>query len=410
MADILKFIHSSDFHLDCPIEGLIEIPKHLKSHLANAPYAAAERVFDLAVNEKVDFVLLAGDICDFEHGGPRAAAFLLGQLERLADKGILVYWCAGTTDHPDRWPNAVELPDNVITFTSSLVERVTYQRNGKTMATILGCGQGAKRRVPSDFYCEPESPFTIALYHGDFDSATLVAQNVRYWALGGLHQRRVLEKTGTLAIYPGTPQARSPQEVGSHGCTIGRIDSEGRLRTQEVDVDSVRWTPQAIKVAESVKLDDLKNLLGDRCLQLRVESPEQTCLVKWDISTTGDFNPELRSIAWHDTMVGYLRNQFGQEGGVWTDELVIAPPPVLPNTWYEEDTILGDYLRAVGRFQSDESIKLGLHEYIPADIQDEYLVGLSQIDSAERKRLLQRAALVGVEYLGAGEGYDDNHS
>ncbi|HMO12670.1 MAG TPA: DNA repair exonuclease [Pirellulaceae bacterium] len=403
MADQLKFIHSSDFHLDRPIEGLLEIPAHLKQKLANAPYQAAERVFDLAVNEKVNFVLLAGDICDLENGGPRAAAFLLSQLERLADKGIMVYWCGGTTDHPDRWPNAVKLPDNVVTFSGSLVERVTYQRNGKPLATIAGCGQTTKRRLPSDFYCEPDSPFTIALYHGDFDSTNLSSQNVRYWALGGIHQRKVLDKTDTVAIFPGTPQARNPREDGAHSCTIGRVDAEGRLRTHEVDVDSVRWITQSIKMSEQVKLDDLKNMLGDRCLQMRLEAPEQTCLVKWDISTTGDFNPDLRSTAWHDTIVGYLRNQYGQEGGVWTDELNIAPPPNLPTSWYEEDTILGDYLRAVGRFQSDDSIKLGLHEYIPADIQDEYLVGLSQLDSAERKRLLQRSALIGVEYLGVGD-------
>ena len=89
----------------------------------------------------VDFVLLAGDICDLDHGGPRAAAFLLSQLERLADKNITVYWCGGKADHPDRWPNAVELPDNVVVFANSSVEKVTHERGAKTIATIVGAGQ-----------------------------------------------------------------------------------------------------------------------------------------------------------------------------------------------------------------------------------------------------------------------------
>ncbi len=407
MADSLKFIHSSDFHLDRPITGLSEVPSHLKSQLANAPYAAVERVFDLAVNEKVDFVLLSGDVCDLDHGGPRTAAFLLGQLERLSDKDITVYWCGGKVDHPDRWPNAIEMPENVVPFAHTGVERVFHMRGDKAIASLVGCGLAGKRRSPSDFYCEPDSPFSIAMYYGEFDSATLASQNIRYWALGGSHRRRVLDKTGTLAIYPGSPQSRCQKEVGAHSCTIGRVDGSGKLRTQEVDVDTVRWVSQAVKVAESVKLEDLKNMLADRCLQMRAESPEQTCLVKWNISTTGDFNPELRSPHWHETIVGFLRNEYGQEGGVWTDELTIAPPTILPATWYEEDTILGDYLRAVGRFQSDESIKLGLHEYIPSDIQDEHLVSLAQLDSAQRKQILQEAALVGVGYLGAGEDYDN---
>lgn len=408
MADALKFVHASDLHLDRPITGLTEIPNHLKSHLANAPYAAAEKIFDIAVNEKVDFVLLAGDICDLDHGGPRAAAFLLGQLERLADKDINVYWCGGKSDHPDRWPNSVELPDNVVVFASTAIEKIEHRRGTRAIATIVGCGMGSKKRVPSDFYCDPESPFTIALVHGDFDSSTLSSQNVRYWALGGIHRRRVLDKTGTVAIFPGTPQSRRPRETGSHSCTIGRVDASGKLRTQEIDVDNVRWCVERLKIAENVKLEDLQSLLSDRCLQIRAESVEQTCLVKWEISTAGDFNPELRSQHWHDHLVGFLRNEYGQESGVWTDEFTIEPPATLPATWYEEDTILGDYLRAVGRFQSDESIKLGFHEFIPADIQDETLVGMSQIDSAARKKILREAALMGVDYLGAGEDYDED--
>ncbi len=407
MADAFKFVHASDFHLDKPISGLTEIPNHLKSQLANAPYAAAERVFDIAINEKVDFVLLAGDICDLENGGPRAAAFLMGQLERLADKDINVYWCGSQTDHPDRWPNAVELPENVVVFPTSAIERVVHRRNGRAIAQIAGCGYGSKKRLPSDFYCEPEGPFAIALSHSDFDPTTLSAQNVQYWALGGRHQRKVLDKTGSVAIFPGTPQARSPRETGSHSCTVARVDANGKCRTQEVDVDIVRWCVQKIKIAETINLEALKTLLSDRCQQIRSESPDQTCLVKWEISTAGDFNPELRRDAWHDDVVGFLRNEFGQEGGVWTDQLTIDPPNTLPAGWYEEDTILGDYLRAVGRFQSDESIKLGFHEHIPSDIQDENLIGMTQIDSAERKRILRRAALIGVEYLGAGEGFDE---
>jgi len=407
MAEAFKFIHTSDFHLDVPIKGLTEIPNHLRSLLANAPYAAAERIFDLAVNEKVDFVLLAGDICDLDQGGPRPAAFLLSQLERLAAKNIRVYWCGGNHDHPDRWPNAVELPDNVTVFANSSVDRVRHERGVKVVATIVGAAPGSKRRAPADFYCESDAPFPIALHHADLDTSTMNTQNIRYWAMGGVHRRRVLDKTGTVIIYPGTPQSRDPSETGGHSCTIGRVDSTGRLRTQEVDVDTVRWQDMRIKLAENIKLDDLKNMLSDRCLQMRAESPEQTCLVKWHITTTGDFNHDLRSSEWHDDLLQHLRKEYGQEGGVWTDEINIAAPHQLPAPWYEEDTILGDYLRAVGRYQSDESIKLGLHDFIPADLQDDQLLGLARLDSAQRKRILQQAALVGVAYLKAGDEYDD---
>mgnify|MGYP003554902503 CR=1 FL=1 len=110
MAPALKFLHAADLHLDRVMEGLTEIPAHLKSTLANAGYQAAEHVFGLALAERVDCVLLAGDVVDLEQGGPRAATFLQSQFQRLADKQIPVFWCGGGVDHLDRWPNAATLP------------------------------------------------------------------------------------------------------------------------------------------------------------------------------------------------------------------------------------------------------------------------------------------------------------
>ena len=131
MAQAFKFIHASDFHLDCPMRGLAELPVHLKSILANSPYESARKVFDLAISERVDFVLLSGDLFDISASGPRPAAFLLSQFERLAVKGIEVYWCSGAVDPIDRWPSSIEFPDNVTTFSTSVLEDVNHRRDGK---------------------------------------------------------------------------------------------------------------------------------------------------------------------------------------------------------------------------------------------------------------------------------------
>ena len=102
MADAIKFIHAADLHLDQPISGLSELPAHLRSGLSNAPYAAAQKIFDLAIAERVDFVLLCGDLYDSDSASARAFAFLLTQFQRLAEKNIHVYWCGGESDFPDR--------------------------------------------------------------------------------------------------------------------------------------------------------------------------------------------------------------------------------------------------------------------------------------------------------------------
>lgn len=401
MSSAIKFLHAADLHLDRPITGLAEIPAHLKETLANAPYAAAERLFDLAINERVDFVLLAGDIVDLDQGGPRSAAFLLGQFERLADKDIHIYWCGGIVDQPDRWPNAVELPDNVAIFPSSLVEHAVHVRDGKTVATICGAGIDKQRRNPSDFRCSEDSVYPIALMYGELDTTSMAAQNIRYWALGGKHDRKVIDKTSTVAVYPGTTQSRSPQESGGHGCTMVTVDAQGKSRIQEFDLDSVRWSLQKITVAENAKLGDLKDSIGDRCLKMRAEYPDQLILCKWKISTTGEFNPRLRNAAWKKELMTWLRNEFGQAtGGLWSVTLKIDPPRSLPADWYEEETILGDYLRAVGRFQGDSSMALTLMDYLPEHGgEDNWQTELGRIPGEARESILRKASLIGVDYL-----------
>ena len=59
MIDPFRFIHASDFHLERPPRGLTEVPDHLRAPFVDAPYRAAERVFDAAIKERVDFVVLA---------------------------------------------------------------------------------------------------------------------------------------------------------------------------------------------------------------------------------------------------------------------------------------------------------------------------------------------------------------
>src|SRR5437773_10297684 len=90
-----SFVHASDLHLELPPHGLSEIPEHLRDSLLEAPYRAAERVFDLALSEKADFVVLSGEVLDASQTGPRGPCFLAKQFQRLRDREIAVYWVSG---------------------------------------------------------------------------------------------------------------------------------------------------------------------------------------------------------------------------------------------------------------------------------------------------------------------------
>src|SRR5262245_1257885 len=153
-----SFVHASDLHLELPPHGLSEIPEHLRDSLLESPYRAAERVFDLALSQQADFLVLSGDVLAADPGSrhapcavsgegagsgpaaftcPRGPCFLLKQFQRLRDRDITVYWLTGQADTHDAWPAHLELPENVHRFTADVCE-FTHRRGGLAVARLIG--------------------------------------------------------------------------------------------------------------------------------------------------------------------------------------------------------------------------------------------------------------------------------
>ena len=112
----IRFIHTGDLHLDSPLEGLsAEAPPEVLAVLRNATTDAWRAIVRLAIDERVDFVLVAGDV--FEVASPT----LLGQarfrdgLTALADAGIRSFVVHGNHDPLDgrTWAPSLSFPEAV---------------------------------------------------------------------------------------------------------------------------------------------------------------------------------------------------------------------------------------------------------------------------------------------------------
>ena len=409
MADAIKFIHAADLHLDQPISGLSELPAHLRSGLSNAPYAAAQKIFDLAIAERVDFVLLCGDLYDSDSASARAFAFLLTQFQRLAEKNIHVYWCGGETDFPDRWPSSVGLPDNVLTFSSTVVEEIEHRRNGETLCTIFASGYDDKGRDANDLAASNSDTFNIAMSYGEFDGGSFSGKHIAYWALGGRHKSTKLEKTGTIAVYPGTPQGRHVKEPGVHGFKFCRVDGNGKLRVQSIESDYVRFMPQKIAISENVTMIQLQDMLTERAMKMISDCPDDLILTRWYFTTEGPFNPRIRKPEWAAEVLEWLRDEFGRgDKGLWSTEVKVEAPKNLPSAWYEEDTILGEFMRVVARYQSDDSLKLDVHQYMPQTFKGDSMASVGQVNRGNRDTVLRQTGMVGLQYLAAHKELAEN--
>lgn len=400
-----RFVHSSDWHLECPLGGLAEVPDVLKPLFADAACRAAEKVVSAAIAEQADFVVLSGDIIDVELAGPHGIAFLQRQFARLAERKINVYWAGGRIDRPDRWPAAIHLPDNVHRFSSRRPEDFLFPSADAPQVHISGLSRprGGKLRA-ADFWPDAEALPTIVVAHGRIDRGALAGRGINYWALGGKHRRTTVLEGPHPAHYAGTPQSRVPGEVGAHGCTLVEIDDEGRAELRPVATDVLRWCHRRAVVHDTTTPESLEHLLADQLRELRTTAPDLDLLVAWSIGGSGPIVSQLRRGQLAEKLLNNLRRRFGHDRPVaWSATLELEPDAAVPPAWSQQDSLLGDFLRSLPHFAD------GTHD--PADLSGplETLVGPTRsreldrlvrlTDPADRRRVLQKAAALGASLL-----------
>ena len=91
----MRFVHAADIHLDSPLRGLDTYPDAPVERLRIATRQAFERVIDLCLENRVDFLIIAGDLFDSSVKDFHAALAAAAQLRRLDQVAIPVYVILG---------------------------------------------------------------------------------------------------------------------------------------------------------------------------------------------------------------------------------------------------------------------------------------------------------------------------
>jgi hypothetical protein len=93
-----------------------------------------------------------------------------------------------------------------------------------------------------------------------------------------------------------------------------------------------------------------------------------------------------------------FRTQFGyRKPSAWTVSIAIEPP-ALPNSWYEQETLLGDFLRSVRNQENSES-PLDLSAYLAEQQTGPLASWGTVVESAARRSILRHAAWLGADLL-----------
>jgi DNA repair exonuclease SbcCD nuclease subunit len=399
-----RFLHAADFALHQPLYGFAEMPETLGDLLIDAPYQAAQRVFDAALEERVDFLVLSGDLVDLSRASPRAIAFLLENFERLDAHGIATYWSAGKANPPSDWPASARLPNGVQVFPSIGREELSHFRGDRPVANIVGRSwHGTSFTHVGEFKSDTDGLPTIVVCNGQADTEKLEDQVVDYWALGGQPQRQTQGSAQRVIHYSGSPQGRCAAETGAHGATLVHVASDRTIRTQFLPTDTVRWITERMPLRPDVTLAAIKDLLADRVKQLKAENDGRPLLITWKLRG-GDHlgGPAKRrelSLEW----LAWLRKEFSMlKPSVWTlgVELYV---PLLPDDWTGEDSMLGDFLRHLGGLEALSPGDVDLLPHIPEHHRVPALAALAAWTEDEHQDVLHEAALTGAHLLGAAD-------
>ncbi len=398
----IRFIHAAGFHLEATLQGLYDVPDHLAETLVNAPFAAAERVFAMALREEVDFVILSGDLLDPTNAGPRAVAFLTEQFARLHTKEIPVYWAASRLDQTDGWLSSLEWPGNVHVLPNSSVESLEHRRGELVIAEITGRSWHESRRLrASEFIGQPGAVPRIVVLPDSIQIDDADQSGVRYWGLGGSISADTPHADASVAHCPGSPQGFQPADSGPHGCSLVHIDPDGRVRTRMIPTDSLRWCLPRLNLTAGIAVETVMHEMRSRIESL-MEEAQRPLLVCWLASGLGRFDSPFARAAQREETLTKLRKEFGFGSPAgWSVKFELESPHALRAEWCDEDSILGDFMRVVRDYYDEDERPLRLSDVL----EDTRLPGgipasaLTEVGLEDRDILLHQAAVMGLDLL-----------
>lgn len=223
--------------------------------------AAWDRLVQLAIAERVNAVLLAGDLADEENPYWEALGALETGIRRLADHGIKTIAVAGGHDFELLGKLATSVADHFTWLgANEKWERITLENATGPVLQVDGWSPNSRlvKKSPMDDYESSNGDVPIlGLLHGKWEPAASVA-----WLMGGVHQP-VLEEEDHWVLCPGSPQAMEPVETGVHGPWIAEVRN-GRigLPTQK-PLSSVWYETAEIDATGIVAEEDLRSEIKD---------------------------------------------------------------------------------------------------------------------------------------------------
>lgn len=393
----MRFLHAADLHIDSPLRGLNRFEGAPVTRLRGATRQALIRLVDLAIDEKVDFVLIAGDLYDRDWQDFHTGLFVREQMVRLGRAGVKVFIVQGNHDAQGVISRQLPWPDNVKVFSSRSAETVRLD----DLRVAIHGHSFPDREVPEDLV--PGYPMAvpgylnIGLLHTSLTGAeghdtyaptsldTLRSKGYDYWALGHVHARQVVCDEPRV-VYPGNLQGRHARETGPKGCELVSVVG-GKLDATFVPLDVVRWHQIDVMLNPSHSLDALPQLVGE-ALRAAVASASGERLHAVRVLLMGESPLHLHEARQPGTLAAAVQAAAQDliEADVWVEKVQLAlRSPVDRGQLAQRTDALGELVRWVDDLAAEPQVLTAFAQPVLAEVLDKLPAELRQALTLKRE-------------------------
>ncbi|MDD3993660.1 MAG: DNA repair exonuclease [Candidatus Nanoarchaeia archaeon] len=240
---MVKFAHLADCHL-----GSWRLPS-----LQDLNFKSFQKAIDIILTEKVDFVLICGDLFDSAYPSIEILKETFAEFRRINDANIPVYLIAGSHDYSASGKTFLDVLEkagfckNMEKFEiqdDNSIKLIPYIHDGIAIYGYSGKKSGLEIEELKRVYFSSVNPYTIFMLHTTINEVAM--ENMpsinkinlplaQYYALGHIHQVRHLQDKNQHFIYPGPIFPNNFQELVDLKCGSFQItEINDKLKTYNI--------------------------------------------------------------------------------------------------------------------------------------------------------------------------------
>jgi len=360
---LFKFIHTADIHLDSPLKGLEVHEDAPVDEIRGATRRAFENLVEMAIEEEIDFILIAGDLYDGDWKDYNTGLFFVRQMGRLHKAGIRVFIVSGNHDAASQTTRTMPLPDSVTLFSPRKPQSVKLDDLGVIVHGQSYSSRAVTENLASSYPQHDSSFFNIGLLHtsltgreGHEDYAPCTIDDLKskgydYWALGHVHKREIVSEDPWV-LFPGNVQGRHIKETGAKGATLVTVEDGRITEVEEREFDVLRWAVCLADLSECETKEAIYEQVRTAMEKELEIGHGKTLALRLQLEGACPLHAELhaRSIQWTEEFRGIAAGL----GDVWLEKVKFRT-----NRKTSLEEIVGEDTPLSGLLQAVESLEFG---------------------------------------------------